>query len=294
MKQIVEPRLPQFVKLVAELREWLTVLGYAPSTCRDIPRRAEEFFGFLEINGVEEITAIEKQHLKDFLYLLQTRENYRRGGKLSQNHINKYIQSLKLLSKYVRQTGQGIFTIQSPMRKRVESHRQPLTKSEVRQLYSACENSLMGYRDRAMLSLAYGCGLRRNELENLWVEDVLEEQKLVFVRKGKNYKQRYVPMHASVWRDVEKYLTTTRVFWLKGDYQELFISSFGVRLSSQSLAKRLEKIAQRTTIEKPVTLHVLRHSIATHLLNNGMNIHQIAKFLGHTSLESTQIYTHLS
>ena len=294
MRQILEPTLPGYMKLVAELREWLAVLGYAESSVREIPRRAEEFLAFLEINGVEEIASIQKENLQDFLFFLQTRENYRRTGKLSQSHINKYIQSLKLLSKYVRQTGQGIFTLKAPMLKRVETQRKALSKSEVRQLYQACSNSLMGHRDRAMLSLAYGCGLRRNELENLWVEDVLEERKLIFVRKGKNYKQRYVPMHEQVLKDITKYVSITRTYWIKGDYNELFISSYGPPLSSQSLAKRLEQLAKKTGIDKPVSLHVLRHSIATHLLNSGMNIHQISKFLGHTSLESTQIYTHLS
>jgi site-specific recombinase XerD len=169
-----------------------------------------------------------------------------------------------------------------------------LTLSEIKALYNACEGDLLGMRDRAMLAVYYGCGLRRNEGINLDVNDVLISKNLLFVSKGKNYKERYVPMTESVKEDIMNYLDFARPMFLNRPANALFLSYAGNRLITQSMATRLQKLKEKAGIEKEAGLHTLRHSIATHLLQSGMKLSQIKRFLGHSSMESTQIYTHLA
>ena len=145
-----------------------------------------------------------------------------------------------------------------------------------------------------MLSVFYGCGVRRNEGVHIKVQDVLEHQNLLFIRTGKGYRERYVPMVGSVKKDIVDYLITARPMMMGSQKNEaLFIGVNGRPLKGSSLYERLKKLVKKSRIKKKVGLHTLRHSIATHLLLNGMKLSEIAKFLGHQSLESTQIYTHL-
>jgi site-specific recombinase XerD len=121
------------------------------------------------------------------------------------------------------------------------------------------------------------------------------ERRQLRVRKGKNYKQRYVPLAARVAKDIFNYLEYSRKS-LENDStgngpNQLFVGMYGKKMEAQSLADRLRILKTRAKIKTPGGLHALRHSIATHLLNQGMNLEQIATFLGHSSLESTQIYT---
>jgi integrase/recombinase XerD len=145
-----------------------------------------------------------------------------------------------------------------------------------------------------MLGIFYGCGLRRNEGVHLDVSDIDFKSKLVYVRIGKNYKERYVPANEMILQHIKNYLDHSRLFLQKKEKTPaLFISDKGYRAQGQSLLIRLRKLARLSKIDKQIGLHTLRHSIATHLLQSGMKLKHIAKFLGHSSLEATQIYTHI-
>ena len=145
-----------------------------------------------------------------------------------------------------------------------------------------------------MLSIYYGCGLRKSEGINLEVNDILFERKLVHVKKSKNNQERYVPITASNLKYVEQYIYNARSLLLNEDITEdsLFINEKGRALTGQTLYLRLKQLCEKAKINKQIGLHTLRHSIATHLLQAGIELEQIALFLGHRSLESTQIYTH--
>ena len=148
-----------------------------------------------------------------------------------------------------------------------------------------------------MLSIYYGCGLRRSEGVNLDVKDVLLKEKLVFVRSGKGNRERYVPMGASVREDLENYIYGTREKLLsckENNESALFVSIKAKRLCGGQLLGCIHKLTQTARIQKSVGLHTLRHSIATHLLQSGMTLEEVSRFLGHSSLESTQIYTHIA
>jgi integrase/recombinase XerD len=160
-----------------------------------------------------------------------------------------------------------------------------------------------------MLSIVYGCGLRRREATLLNVDDINLDNSSLHVRNGKNNKERIIPISKKTKKDVEDYLYNARPILLAGKGRTVwtfaetkhipafFVSIRGQRVGAHNMYLRLKQLAYKTNnatlIEKEIGLHTLRHSIATHLLANGMKIEKIAKLLGHSSLESTQIYTHL-
>ncbi len=202
------------------------------------------------------------------------------GGKLSHAHINKYHQGLILLSQFVRQTNRGSFTVETERLEQTRALPEILTTAEVKELYNACDADVLGLRDKVMLDIFYPCGLRRNEGVHLDVSDIDFKGKLLYVRKGKNYKERYVPVNDTVLQHIKDYLDHSRPFLQKKDKTPaLFISDKGYRAQGQSLLIRLRKLARVARIGKRIGLHTLRHSIATHLLQGGMNLKHIARFL---------------
>jgi integrase/recombinase XerD len=228
---------------------------------------------------------------------LQTRTNKNQVGGLSQNTIATNVSSLKRFSKYLQETEKPYFETNIKAGQDKETHKTILTKVEVQTLYKACNYDTLGIRDKAILSIYYGCGLRRSEGQALDVNDILLKEKLVFVRKGKNYKERYVPMTGTIKEDLENYIYQAREKLLneKNEREEaLFISLYGKRLGGTGIMERLHKLVRTAQLNKSVGLHSLRHSIATHLLQSGLSLEEVSQFLGHSSLENTQIYTHLS
>jgi site-specific recombinase XerD len=171
-----------------------------------------------------------------------------------------------------------------------------LTKQEIQQLYQVADQTVLGLRDRAILSVYYGCGLRRNEGVNLDVTDIQPDTNKILVRKGKGYKERFVPMTLAVKADLENYMLYARAILSAGKTDEtaFFVNVKGTRLSGNMIYERLQQLKEKAGIIKDIGLHTLRHSIATHLLKDGMKIEMVSRFLGHSSLESTQIYTHLT
>jgi integrase/recombinase XerD len=143
---------------------------------------------------------------------------------------------------------------------------------------------------RLVFALFYGCGLRLSEGINLTVQDVDFDRKTVFVRQGKYYKDRIVPMSAGVFKILENYVYNFRKTQ-NAKHNRLFINAKAVL--RRGLAELQQATCNPQRQAKRLTLHILRHSIATHLLQNGVSIENIALFLGHGSLVSTQIYTHI-
>jgi len=201
---------------------------------------------------------------------------------------------MRNLARYLRETEREGFEVDIQLQGRSRNIKTIFTKAEIKALYNACDGDVLGIRDRAMLAVYYGCGLRRNEGVNLDTGDILPGKNLLFVRKGKNYKERYVPLTEAVKEDIINYLEYARPILIKKQSNALFLNSRGERITASMLAERLKKLKCKAGIDKAAGLHTLRHSIATHLLQSGMKLAQIKRFLGHSSLESTQIYTHVA
>lgn len=274
--------------------EWLALLGYAATSVVTLPRHLQEFLHHQEGHskyGLPQLTAIDAMA---FIRQQQTRIGIRTGRGFSAGHINKYIQALILFSRYIRESGKsGVgFTLE-----RLTDSRDPpawLTRAEIRRLYAATKDDVLGLRDRAMLSVFYGCGLRLQEGASLDLSDLLHDRKMLYVRRGKGYKERYVPIAEKSYADLVVYIDEARPQLLQRPCNVLFIdANKGRPITKQSLYLRIKGLVHQAGIPKKVGTHTLRHSIATHLLQSGMTLERIRDFLGHVALDSTQIYTHL-
>jgi len=306
MKQLpIKSESFQYVE--KSFKEWLDILGYAPSTVYGLPNHIRELFHWLENEKEEtQINQITKEIIQEYYEQLKTRGNQRRGGGLSNAYLNKHLQALYKFSEYLRQSGRLVLpylNIEWETDDTKVIHW--LTQEEIKELYKMTkgfnENTRFesfNARDRAILTIFYGCGLRRNEGYHLDLSDINFDRQILHVRKGKAYKERFVPFNKTNSQYLQEYVYDARPQLVKdGKQNAFFISQRGVRMQAQTMALRLKILQQRSTNielqEKDVRLHVLRHSIATHLLQNGMPLEKIGRFLGHASLESTQVYTHL-
>ena len=284
--------------LVESFSKWLKTLGYAESTVYISTSYLRDFFFYLKSLEITSLQQVQPTVINSYHKYLQERPHKRQAGSLSQNYITSNINALKRFSKYLQVTGKGNFEITLQTQVDKDTHKIILTQEEIKTLYKACSDDYLGSRDRAILSIYYGCGLRRSEGINLDIKDVMLKEKLVFVRAGKGYKERYVPMTEAVKEDLENYINGGR-HYIQGFKDEinpeaLFLSMRVNRMCGNQVIRRVQQLTKAARITKTVGLHTLRHSIATHLLQSGMELEEVSQFLGHSSLESTQIYTHLS
>jgi len=286
------------IVLIESFEKWLKTLGYAESTVYLSVRYVSDFFFYLESLNITSLEQIQQATITSYHEYLQTRSYKKKPGALSQNYIAGNFNALKRFGRYLQVTGKGNLeiTLQTPVNK--DTAKTILTREEIRSLYKACENDYLGIRDRAILSIYYGCGLRRNEGISLDIKDVMLKEKLVFVKAGKGCRERYVPMTKAVREDLETYIYQAREyiqnFRREAKSEALFLSMQVNRLCGNQVLERVHKLTNAAGINKPVGLHTLRHSIATHLLQSGLTLEEVSQFLGHESLESTQIYTHLA
>lgn len=283
--------------------EWLQAMNYAAVNQAASLRHTEEFFLWLQENNLTHLSQAESSTVRQFFRYCAHRPNKVRGGGLSLNTLRRYRNALVQLSRYLRDTGQGTLEVSFPFRGGKKHERLILSRTQVQRLYEAADqvqdpgvlgHQLLALRDRAILSLCYGCGLRRNEALQVKVGDVLLERGLLHVRAGKNYQERYVPMAQGVATDLQQYLQLSRPRLLRDQSHEALLIGWqrGKPLQLPSPAARLQVWCRVAGLPR-VGLHALRHSIATHLFESGMKLEHIARFLGHRSLEATQIYTHI-
>jgi integrase/recombinase XerD len=285
---------PFFVRLQAGFSQWLRILNFEPTSQRDMPKILAEFLNYLESQNCNHPHKIQENHLKNYLACLHERPCKTKAGAISLNYIRKHLQVVKKFSRYLSESGQESFTVKLRIKGKSGSVKSILTASEINLLYDAVKEDALGLRDKAILALYYGCGLRKNEGVSLDVGDILLEKELVYVRKGKGHKARYVPLSGTGKTDLENYLTYGRPYLANSKKEDaLLLNINGKRLSGAMAYERLQKLKTGAGIKKTLGLHTLRHSIASHLLHSGMKLEQIQRFLGHSSLESTQIYTHL-
>lgn len=281
-------------------QNWLETLNYSPLVVKNNPRFIAEFITWSGITGLHQINTA---HLQAWFTHLSERKSKRREGALSVNTIKSYYTALNQFSRFLRETGQLGFEVNVSLKNKQAAEITILTQKEIHGLYEATnyytdpgikDKGLLAARERAILGLFYGCGLRKNEGQNVEIKDLDLKKNLLYVRKGKNHKERYVPIPAGVKKDFIHYLDYARPLLLRGQKHEQFIVTwYGRPMGKSALYSRLHILCDLANLPH-IGLHTLRHSIATHLLQSGMKLEQIARFLGHSSLESTTIYTHIA
>lgn len=282
--------------LLAQFESNLLTLNYAKTTVKSDVLNVRRYLEYLQENGID-LRKTSTQQVKQYFDFLLTRQGITTGVGLSTSYLQKIKTALKSFYSFLsltqkRNYSQPVF----PTIKSAEYIPQVLTKEEIQKLFKACDETLLGKRNRALLALYYGLGLRRKEGVRLNTEDIDVNKGLVFIVKSKTYQQRLVPMSTNIQAIVEDYLYNVRekLIDLKDSEQAFLVTSRGSRLSSGSVDYVLRKLLLDAKIKTKASPHTLRHSIATHLLQTGMKLESISLFLGHKSLDSTQIYTHLS
>jgi integrase/recombinase XerD len=274
--------------IIQAFKEYLNHVGYGEGTAKMLPVLVGEF---LENQSISDISFIEQHRVKSFLEYLQTRPLQRRSGALSEMMISHYVYALKTFFSWAEVTEQIDYNPISGMKfkRPKQNQREPLSTAEIKQLFAAA-NSL---KQTALLHIFYSCGLRRSEGEALNISDVHFKNQLLYVREGKGAKRRVVPLTEKVSNHLEGYYlqerTSTTAQKVK-DIEAFFLNRAGNRMSGDQLNKLLKMIVEKSAIQKEITLHHLRHSIATHLLQSGMSMEYVRDFLGHRFLETTQIY----
>jgi integrase/recombinase XerD len=267
---------------------WLYQVGYSERTQNMLPACVREF---LEQQQITAVHYIEPQQVKDFYAWLQTRPLKKRSGALSERMIHHYVYALRTFFMWLEITGQIHYNPISGMkfRRPAQTSREPLSRQEVKQLFEATTSG----KETALLHLFYSCGLRRSEGEALNARDVRYKEQLLYVRAGKGAKRRVVPMTAAVAKDLETYWLGERCgcpVKKAQDEDAFMLNRNGGRLSGAGYNDLFKQLAGRAGISGEITLHHLRHSIATHLLQSGMPLEYVRDFLGHHFLETTQLY----
>lgn len=297
--------------IIASFKEWLQTTGYSEQTVYQLPNYIQELLHYAESKGYAGLFQINNDLMKEHYYKLKDRGNLRRGGGLSNSYLNKHLQAFQKFGDYLRQTGRLLLPKLDIQTEESNSEITGiLTQQEIKLLYDATQQSYepkkndkgivyhetMQLRDRAMLAIFYGCGLRRNEAYHLDISDINFDKKILHVTTGKGYKERFIPLTATSLHHLQNYLYDGRPYLCSDKNEAFLVTHYGKRLGGTMMLRRLQQLIQLTgnaaLQSKDVHLHTLRHSIATHLLQNGMKLERIKEFLGHSSLESTQIYTH--
>jgi len=285
---------------------WLDTLDFAKHTAENYTSRANDFFTWLENRNINHIAELETSHVTAFFDYQESRPNTKfKGRTLSASYLNDYYTAIDKLLEFLHQIGAD--GVPSPINRRIKPDKderirniEPFTVEEIKILqtkidetYPNCDyqhRQLKHYQLKLIFTLYYGCGLRLSEGLKLTAKEIDFNRRTVFVRQGKNYKDRIVPMSESVYKALQDYIYNFR-HQTKCPHNRLFVQPH-ITLSLD--LKHLHRLCSDENIQrKRPTFHVLRHSIATHLLQNGMSIENIARFLGHTTLCSTQIYTHI-
>lgn len=166
------------------------------------------------------------------------------------------------------------------------------SENQVQQLLAAPDASLLGQRDRALLELLYGTGLRGGECSALDLGDVQLDQRQLFIRKGKGGRQRLLPLGVRLCEVLHRYISEVRPRFSGHETQALWISIRAQRLDVMCINLRVRRWAQKAG-DLPITSHSLRHAFATHLLARGAPLIAIQRLLGHVTLNMTQRYTHV-
>jgi integrase/recombinase XerD len=284
-----------FTKLLEDFKRAIQTQGYSRGKDCAYPNHVREFLFFIETKHISDIKTVKVGEVIAYLEYLSQRPNIRRGGGLSEAAIREHRYSLRLFFDYLLTTKQiessparfSKFQVGSSNDMRV------LTVEEIKQLYAVCRNRL----ERAILSLAYGCGLRRSEIESLDVNDVLFSKGIVNVRKGKGNKPRTVPATDKVIQDLRGYVVYERDKRARPGTlcHAFFLNKYGERMQGWALNWYLQQMVKRTgntsILCKAVTLHTLRRSISVHLMNNGADMDFVRRFLGHVMLDTTHLYS---
>jgi len=277
-----------------QFKQYLQQLGYSKSSVYMLPVCVADFLKYNSTVAPQELT---QQHIDAFYNYLHIRPHKHNTGALSDSYIYHHVYALKLFFNYLEHTEQITCNPMSAMSfKRPKiCTREPLSTQEINRLFETAQTR----KETAMLHLFYSCGLRRSEAVALNTQDIHFSQHLLYVRQGKGHKRRVIPMTPGVSRALQQYWEQETVHNQNKELEQdpkrstdaFMVNTNGQRMRGDSYNRIIKHLVEKADIQRPCTLHHLRHSIATHLLENGLSLENVRDFLGHSHLEATQIYT---
>jgi integrase/recombinase XerC len=251
-----------------------------------------QFLAFLETERITEFTAINYRTIRQFLAALKEKE-------FAKTSVARKLACLRSFFKFLSREGylsrNPVLTITTPKR---EKHLpQFLYPNEINALLAIPDTlTKLGIRDRAILEVLYAGGLRLMELVNLKLRDLDLARGYLRVW-GKGAKERLAPIGIPAQQAVEQYLQKARPLLLPSDappVDAVFLNYRGTRLSGRGIQRMLDKYLKVMALNRKISPHTLRHTFATHLLDNGADLRAVQELLGHVDISTTQIYTHLT
>jgi len=261
-----------FTKLYQDLERSINISGKSKSTLTNYGRQ----LAHLALHYNQLPTTLDSEQVLDYLHLVKSK------GTVSATFFKFTVYGMRAACKL-----SGLPYQQFSLPAIEHSNKMPtvLNASEVKQLIKACEL----LKHRLLLGLCYGCGLRCGEVRNLRIGDADTERGMLHVRQGKGSKDRVIPLGTMLCRGIKKYLQAERprTFLFEGHNGEVFSQRGAQWVMSQALKKA-------SIVKEDVSLHTLRHTYATHLLEQGVNILTIKELLGHAHIDTTMIYLHLA
>ena len=265
---------PEGLQELAKFKQWLLSKRYSDNTIKTYGEALKSFLLFFNEKSVFAITN-EDVILYNTAYILK--------HNLSSSYQNQIVNAIKLYFKTIRNEVLVLEKIHRPKREKVLPN--VLSKEEIKAILEAHSN----LKHKTMLSLIYSCGLRCGELLALQPLHIDSKRNIVLLKNAKGKKDRIVPLSPKILEMLRAYYKVYKpiVYLFEGQKK-------GSPYDARSLQQILKQALQKAGIRKPVTLHWLRHSYATHLLESGTDLRYIQELLGHNSSKTTEIYTHVS
>lgn len=262
------------LKRIEVFKRWMKSRRYSESSIKTYSEAIKTFLKYFVTKPVSEISNLD---LVDF------NNDYILKNKLSSSYQNQLVNAVKLFFRQVENRSLDVDLIHRPKRPKVLPN--VLSKEEVKLILEAPTN----LKHKTMLSLIYACGLRRSELLNLKPEHINSKRNLLIIKQSKGKKDRITPISDKLIALLRDYYKSYKPeIWLFEGQKK------GEQYTAESLQSVLKQALEKCKITKPVTLHWLRHSYATHLLESGTDLRYIQELLGHNSSKTTEIYTHVS
>jgi integrase/recombinase XerD len=265
---------PSHEQKITQFIQWMESVRLSDKTVKVYSEALRSFFKFYNDIPAEEIT-------NEDLILFNTK--FILANKLSSSYQNQIINAIKKYYSIIEHKKLQIELVYRPKREKLLPN--VLSKEEVKLILEAHSN----LKHRAMLSLIYSCGLRCSELLHLKPLDIQSDRNIIVIKQAKGKKDRITPLSPKVLALIREYYKyyKPKVYLFEGQQP-------GTMYDDRSLQQVLKQALYKAKINKPVTLHWLRHSYATHLLESGTNLRYIQEILGHKSSRTTEIYTHVS
>ena len=259
---------------IEKFKQWLRSKRYSESTITTYTEALKSFLVFYRNKPIADITNED---------VIVYNNEYVLKNNLSASFQNQTVNAIKLFFQTIRETKMMVDKIHRPKRAKVLPN--VLSKEEIKLILNAHSN----IKHKMMLSLIYSCGLRRGELLALQPVHIDSKRNLVLLKNAKGKKDRIAPLSPKILEMLREYYTVCK------PTKYLFEGVIpGEPYSEKSLQSVLKQALKKVGITKPVSLHWLRHSFATHLLESGTDLRYIQELLGHSSSKTTEIYTHVS